>query len=103
MANRHSIIIISLAATLSVVFVWFVVIDNYLVPSQQQQMLDAYQNGYTQGTEDTLVELFYQISDCQKPTSIWIGNNTKQIIDVVCLQPINSDSEISNNDIFTSP
>jgi len=85
-----------LAATLSVVFVWFVVIDNYVVPSINQQIVESYQNGYNKGTENSVIGLFQQTSNCQ-PTYIWIGNDTKQLIDVACLQPIITDnSEISN-------
>lgn len=103
MINRQLIIIVSLAVTLSVVIVWFVVIDNYVIPSQQQQMFDTYQNGYNQGMTDSIKQLFQGTANCQQPTSIWIGNNTKQLIDVACLQIIPNDSAISNEGIGTSP
>ena len=98
MTNKQAIIIMSLAVTLSVVFVWFVVIDNYVIPTQQQVMFDAYQNGYDQGISDSITELFQQTANCQQPTSIWIGNNTKQLIDVACLKPI-----IPNNSEVITP
>jgi len=94
--NKQSIIIMSLAVTLSVVFVWFVVFDNYVIPSIQQNMNLAYQNGYDQGVNDSITELFQQTANCQQPTSIWIGNNTKQLIDVACLQLITpNNSEVT--------
>ena len=51
MMNRQSATIVSLATVLSVVLVWFVVIDNYVVPSIQQQISDAFESGYAQGAQ----------------------------------------------------
>lgn len=101
--DKQKLIIIGLAATLFIVIMQFVIIDNVIVPVIQQDIFDAYQNGYNKGAEESIVELFQQTSNCQQPTSIWIGNNTKQIIDVTCLQLIPSDSTISNDGIGTSP
>jgi hypothetical protein len=67
------------------VFIWFVLIDNVIIPTIQQEIISSYQDEYNNGAEDFVVQLFQQTLNCQ-PTNIWIGNNTKQIIDVTCLQ-----------------
>lgn len=50
-------------------FVWFVVIDNYVIPPINQQIIESYQIGYNKGAEDFVVGLFRQTSNCQ-PTYI---------------------------------
>jgi len=83
--NKQKILIIGLAVTLLLVVIQFVIIDNWIIPALQQDLLDAHNIGYNSGMEDALTGLFQQTSTCQ-PTNIWIGNNTKQLIDVACLQ-----------------
>lgn len=94
--SKQKLLIIILAVALTTIFVWFVIIDNYIIPTIQQEIINSYQNGYNAGIENSITELFQQTSDCQ-PTYIWVANDTKQLIDVACLQPIISDSsEITN-------
>jgi len=55
------------------------------------------------GVEDSIAGIFQQTANCNQPASIWIGNNTKQIIDVACLQLIpNDNSVITDNGIDTT-
>ena len=87
MISKQKLLIIILAVALAILFVWFVIIDNYIIPTIQQEIITSYQNGYNAGVENSITEIFQQTSNCQ-PTHIWIGNNTKQLIDVACLQSI---------------
>lgn len=80
----QKIIIIILVIILSIVFVWFILIDNYLIPIIQQQITTSYQNGYNTGVENSVTELFHQTSNCQT-TYIWAGNDTRQLMDVACI------------------
>ena len=75
---------------------WFVVIDNYVVPTINQQIIESYQNGYNNSAENSVIGLFQQTSNCQ-PIYIWVGNDTRQLVDVACLQPIISDEPNSIN------
>lgn len=85
MMNKQKLSIIILVITLSIVFLWFVVIDNFIIPVIQQDMTLSYKNGYNHGMQDSIIGIFQQSLGCQ-PVNIWIGNDTKQIIDVACLQ-----------------
>lgn len=85
MISKQKLLIITLAVSLVAIFVWFVLIDNIIFPIIQQEIITSYQNGYEKGAEDSIIQLFQQTSNCQ-PTNIWIGNNTKQLVDVACLQ-----------------
>jgi len=93
--SKQNLLIITLAVALSVMFVWFVIVDNYIIPTIQQEITNSYQNGYNAGVENSITEIFQQTSNCN-PTHIWIANNTRQLVDVACLQPISSNSEILN-------
>ncbi len=85
MISKQKFLIITLAVALAVIFTWFVIIDNYIIPTIQQDITNSYQNGYNAGVENFIIEIFQQTSNCQ-PTYIRIGNDTKQLIDVACLQ-----------------
>lgn len=97
MLSKQKFLIITLVIVLVAIFVWFVIIDNYIIPTIRQDITNSYQNGYNTGVEKSITEIFQQTSNCQQPTSIWIGNNTKQLIDVACLKPIiPNNSEVIN-------
>ena len=83
----QKILIIVLALMLAVILVWFVLIDNYVIPTIQQEITLSYHTGYDSGMQDLIIRLFQQTSNCQS-LSLWVGNDTKQIIDVACLQPV---------------
>ena len=94
--SKQKFIIITLATSLVAIFVWFVIIDNYIIPTIQKDITNSYQNGYNAGVENSINEIFQQTSNCQL-TYIWVANHTKQLIDVACLQPITgNNSEITN-------
>ncbi len=97
MTSKQKLVIITLATALAAMFVWFVIIDNYIIPAIQQEITNSYQNGYNAGIEDSITDLFQQTSNCQT-TYIWVGNDTKQLIDVACLQPA-----IPDESNFTNP
>ena len=87
MISKQKFIIITLAVALIVMFTWFVIIDNLIMPTIQQEITNSYQNGYNAGVENSITEIFQQTSNCN-PTYIWITNNTRQLVDVACLQSI---------------
>jgi len=95
MISKQKLLVITLAVTLTAIFVWFVIIDNYIIPTIQQEITTSYQNGYNAGVENSITEIFQQTSNCN-PTYIWVANNTRQLVDVACLQQIIGDSEILN-------
>jgi len=85
MINKQQITIMLLAVTLSVVFVWFVIIDNYIVPSIISGNQISFQNGYESGANDAILGIMQQSYSCN-PVSVWAGNYTVQLINVECLQ-----------------
>ena len=87
MISKQKLLIIILAVALAVMFVWFVIIDNDIIPTIQQEIITSYQNGYNAGVENSITEIFQKTSNCN-PTYIWIANNTRQLVDVACLQSI---------------
>lgn len=61
------------------------VIYEKITESRQQELTDAYQNGYNKGLTDTAVAVYKQTENCQT-TTITIGNLTKTVFDVSCLK-----------------
>ena len=90
----QKLIIIILAVALSAVFVWFVIIDNYVIPSITSGNQISFQNGYETGANDIILGIMQQSYSCT-PVSVWVENNTVQLINVACLE-----KDISGN---TSP
>ncbi|PLW80737.1 hypothetical protein C0585_01165 [Candidatus Woesearchaeota archaeon] len=54
---------------------------------QFQKYQDIYVQGYNKGVEDSVVKLFSETDDC-KVTSIFIGNTTRQIADLECINKV---------------
>ncbi len=81
----QKIIIIILAVTLTVIFVWFVIIDNYIIPHIISGNQLSFQNGYESGANDSIIGIMQQSYSCN-PVSVWVGNDTVQLINVTCLQ-----------------
>lgn len=52
---------------------------------QQVKLQQAYSQGYNQGISDVVSGLYQQTDTCQ-PINIFVGNLSKQVIDVACLQ-----------------
>tara|TARA_Y100000310_G_C19974611_1_gene487017 strand:+ start:167 stop:451 length:285 start_codon:yes stop_codon:yes gene_type:complete len=75
---------ITILAILLVLSVGYIAIDKYTT-SREQQLMATYQGGYNKGVQDAVVSLYQQTNNCQ-PATINIGNLTKQIFDVACLQ-----------------
>ncbi len=91
----QKLIIIILAIALTAIFVYFVIIDNYIIPSIISGNQLSFQNGYETGANDIVTGIIQQSYSCN-PVSVWAGNNTVQLINVECLQPIAGNSEIKN-------
>ena len=81
----QKLIIVILAVALSVIFVWFVLIDNYIIPSIISGNQQSFQNGYETGANDIITGIIQQSYSCN-PVSVWAGNSTVQLINVECLQ-----------------
>lgn len=61
------------------------VIYEKITESRQQELTNAYQNGYNKGLTDAAVTVYKQTENCQT-TTITIGNLTKTVFDVSCLK-----------------
>jgi len=85
MILKQKIIITCLVVTLVVVFAQFVLVEKIFFPISQQEISESFQNGYNAGVENSITEIFQQTSNCNS-TYIWIANNTRQLVDVACLQ-----------------
>ncbi len=90
MISKQKLIIIGLAAALSATLVWFVLIDNYIIPSIISGNQISFQNGYETGSNDVINGIIQQSSQCQQVT-VWSGNMSVNVIDVSCIKiPNNS-------------
>ena len=85
MKLNQRLIIIILAATIAALLTWFVLIDNYIIPSIISGNQISFQNGYETGVNDTIRGIIQQSYSCT-PVSVWVGNNTAQLINVKCLE-----------------
>ena len=81
--NKQKITIISLSIALFVLTQY--VIYEKITESRQQELVNAYQNGYNKGLTDAAVTVYKQTESCQT-TTITIGNLTKTIFDAACLK-----------------
>jgi len=95
----QKLIIVILAIALSAIFVWFVIIDNYIIPSIISGNQLSFQNGYETGAQDTILGIMQQSFQCQ-PVTVWNNDASIQLIDVKCLQPI---AQENDNTIITNP
>lgn len=55
------------------------------IESRQQELSNAYQDGYDKGLTDAAVTVYKQTENCQT-TNITIGNLTKTVFDLSCLK-----------------
>jgi hypothetical protein len=53
--------------------------------SQQEKLQQAYVQGYNQGVTNAVSSLYQQTNNCQA-VNIFMGESSKQVIDVACLQ-----------------
>ncbi len=89
----QKLIIIILAVALFVIFVWFVLIDNYIIPSIISGNQISFQNGYDAGLQDAIFGIIEKSSQCQQVT-VWSEDISVNLIDVSCI-------EIQNNSTGT--
>lgn len=83
MISKQKIAIIALAVALFVIVQYFVI--EKLLEENQKKMSEIYQNGYDQGLKDAVTTLYEQTTDCQT-TTIFLGNLSRQIFDMACLE-----------------
>ena len=84
--TRQKVVIIILAIGLFSV-VQYVVFDK-LNESKEQDMIRIFQQGYDQGVVDSVNLLYEQTQNC-KVAEISIGNLTRNILDLSCLDSEN--------------
>ena len=77
MKNQYIIIILVI---LLVIAVGFILVDKY-----QQKQLTIFQQGMEAGYEQAIVNLIERAVTCQ-PVSLFVGNNSIDMIAVECLQ-----------------
>jgi len=71
----------------------------------QENLRKATAEGYRQGVFDTIVKLYKETDTC-RPTRIMLGNKTKYVIDIECLQPLSANmpsTNITNRNITNRP
>lgn len=81
--NKQRITIIALSIALFVLAQY--VIYEKIIESRQQELTNMYQDGYKKGLTDAAMAVYKQTENCQTAT-ITIGNFTKTIFDVSCMQ-----------------
>lgn len=81
--NKQKITIIALSIALFALAQY--VIYEKITESRQQELVNAYQDGYKNGLTDAAVAVYKQTENCQT-TTVTIGNLTKTIFDISCLK-----------------
>ena len=71
-----------------IVMVQYIILDKWL-ENQQLGALEDSRNSYNLGVIDTMSSIYQQTEDCSIATII-LGNFTKDIIDLKCLELLNS-------------
>jgi len=82
--TKQNITIIGLSIGLGLVAIFFGI--EKLAQATQEQMDEAFQQGYEQGAVDFVSTLFRQTEDCGI-TPIFLNNLTRSVVDVACIQP----------------
>lgn len=80
--DKQKVIIIVLIAILFLL-VQYVLLEK-LVDVRLEEKIKFYEDGYEQGLIDAVVTIFQNTEDC-KTTSLTIGNLTKHVFDITCL------------------
>lgn len=83
--EKLMIIVLSICLLVAVVYI---ATSSYKV-SQQNKITSAFTQGFTQGYNQGMAETvtkLYQETDACKPIPIFVGEDTKNVIDVACLQ-----------------
>ena len=80
--NQKFVIVVLLIAILILAsYIGFDKINGYII----NQAYDAYSTGYQKGISDTIQKLVSESENCG-PVPVNIGNETKNFIDISCLQ-----------------
>ena len=83
--ERLAILVLSVCILLLVIFVGFSSYETW----QQNKITTAFNQGatlgYNQGVTDAVTQVYQETDSCE-PIPIFIGDNTKYIIDTSCLE-----------------
>ncbi len=81
--NKHKLLVVILVVLL-LIAVGYIIYDK-VQQKRQAQLYNALQQGYNQGLYNAVVSLYQQTEEC-KVTAITLGNLTRQVVDVACIQ-----------------
>ena len=90
-AKDHQKLLTTVLAVLVVVLLLYIAYSE-VTNRIDQRVFTAAQQGYQQGTRDTLSAVFQETANCQVAT-MTIANQTKRIVDVSCLQQAQQPSQ----------
>ncbi len=82
-SNKSKFVVIVLVVLL-LIAVGYIIYDK-VQQRRQTQLLTALQQGYNQGIYGAVLSLYQQTEKCQV-TTITLGNLTRQVVDVACIQ-----------------
>jgi len=77
-------ITITILAIALIVAIQYVILDNW-ADERSNEINEAYQSGYEQGSVDIAVSLIQQTNNCQT-ASIIFRNSTRQVFDIDCIE-----------------
>ena len=78
------ILIIGIAGTIFLIAEFFFLIS--WSDDRQQELIDAFSQGYDKGLEDAVFSLYNQTDNCFT-VPIFIDNKSKYLIDLSCVNP----------------
>jgi len=77
------IIIIGIAGAIFLIVQYYVV--EQLTQNKQEELIDAFFQGHEKGIDEVISLLYNQTENC-KPVPISIGNNSKVLFDISCIE-----------------
>jgi len=77
-------ITIAILAIALIVAIQYVILDNWM-DLKSDEIDEAYQSGYEQGSVDIALSLIQQTNDCQT-ASIIFDNITRSVFDIDCIE-----------------
>ena len=81
--SKFQTIVIIVLSSIIVGFLNFFLIQSW-IDSEESRYAQLINDAYEKGLEDGIIAIFTSTENCQ-PTSLYVENNTKQIIDMDCL------------------
>ena len=81
--DKQKIAIIALSVALFLIS-QYIILEKW-IESNQQKMNEVYQRGYDTGSQDAVIAIYEQTQNCQT-TTVTLGNLTKNIFDLSCIQ-----------------